>query len=145
MLKLSRIIITLWLLLQTFLRASIMRLIFTFIVQFTLKFVNHFWICVKHLEISLLVLIKSIKIKGNKFLYFNFDKGGWKLQKKSHFYIASEVKFTFWVDKSSLKMQKKSEVLKNWSIRSNSVTRQAVNAKIEKWDILSSFQTMCSS
>ena len=35
--------------------------------------------------------------------------------------------FTFWVDKSLLKMPKKvdiDEFLKNWSLRSNSVTRQ---------------------
>ena len=49
----------------------------------------------------------------------------WKSQKKSHSIL--RVTFTFWVDKSSLKMPKIvnfGELLKTWSLRSNSVTRQ---------------------
>ena len=54
--------------------------------------------------------------------------GVWKSQKKSHStWRAKRATFTFWVDKSSLKMPKIvnfDEVLKTQSLRSNSVTRQ---------------------
>ena len=77
-----------------------------------------------------------------------------KITEKVSFNIAFA---TFWVDKSWLKMPKivyVGEFLKNWSLRSNSVTRHVSfkigqklveNAKIEKfkWDILSIFQTWC--
>ena len=52
----------------------------------------------------------------------------WKSQKKSHSILRAKwATFTFWVDKSSLKMPKMvnfGEFLKTWSLRSNSVTRQ---------------------
>ena len=52
----------------------------------------------------------------------------WKSQKKYHSTLpAKRATFTFWVDKSSLKMPKIvhfGEFLKIWSLRSNSVTRQ---------------------
>ena len=54
--------------------------------------------------------------------------GVWKSQKKSYSTLrAKRAMFTFWVDKSSLKMPKIvhfGEFLKTWSLRSNSVTRQ---------------------
>ena len=54
--------------------------------------------------------------------------GVWKSQKKSHSTLrAKRATFTFWVDKSELKMPKMvhfDEFLKSWSFRSNSVTRQ---------------------
>ena len=54
--------------------------------------------------------------------------GVWKSQKKSHSTLrAKRATFTFWVDKSKLKMPKTihfGEFLKTWSLRSNSVTRQ---------------------
>ena len=54
--------------------------------------------------------------------------GVWKSQKKSHSTLrAKRAMFTFWVDKSYLKMPKIvhfGEFLKTWSKRSNSVTRQ---------------------
>ena len=55
----------------------------------------------------------------------------WKLHKMSHSKLrAKRAKFTFWVDKYSLKMPKMQmvnfgEFLKTWSIWSNSDTRQA--------------------
>ena len=52
----------------------------------------------------------------------------WKSQEMSHSNLrAKRATFTFWVDKSWLKMPKNvhfSEFLKIWSLRSNSVTRQ---------------------
>ena len=52
----------------------------------------------------------------------------WKSQNKSHSTLrAKRATFTFWVDKSWLKMPKMvhfCEFLKTWSLRSNSVTRQ---------------------
>ena len=54
--------------------------------------------------------------------------GVWKSQKKSNSTLrAKRATFTFWVDKSLLKMPKMvdfGEFLKIWSLRSNSVTRQ---------------------
>ena len=54
--------------------------------------------------------------------------GVWKSQKKSHSTLrAKRATFTFWVDKSSLKMPKMvhfGQFLKTWSLLSNSVTRQ---------------------
>ena len=53
--------------------------------------------------------------------------GVWKSQKKSHSTLrAKRATFTFWVDKSWLKMPKMihfGEFLKTWSLRSNRVTR----------------------
>ena len=53
--------------------------------------------------------------------------GVWESQKKSHSTLrAKRATFTFWVDKSLLKMPKMvhfGEFLKTWSLRSNSVTR----------------------
>ena len=83
--------------------------------------------------------------------------GVWKSQKKSHSTLqAKRPTFTFWVDKSSLKMPEMvhfGELLKTWSLRSNSVTRQNSFSRTKiggKWqnskfkcDILSNFQTMC--
>ena len=84
----------------------------------------------------------------------------WKSQKKSHSTLrAKRATFTFWVDKSWLKMPKMvhfGEFLKTCSLRSNSVTRQVnfkstkigekcTKLKNIKWDILGDFQTMCSS
>ena len=64
-------------------------------------------------------------------LYYDnnvFIHGVWKSQKKSHSTLrAKRATFTFWVDKSWLKMPKMvhfGEFLKTWSLRSNSVTRQ---------------------
>ena len=75
-----------------------------------------------------------------------------KITQKVSFNIVSEAKFTFWVDKSSLKMPKIvnfGEFFKTFNLRSNSVTRQVTfnRTKIEKFvcDILSNFQTLCSS
>ena len=52
----------------------------------------------------------------------------WKSQKRSHSTLrAKRATFTFWVDKSWLKMPKMvhfGEFLKIWSLRSNRVTRQ---------------------
>ena len=51
--------------------------------------------------------------------------GVWKSQKKPHSTLrAKRTTFTFWVDKSLLKMVQFGEFLKTWSLRSNSVTRQ---------------------
>ena len=54
--------------------------------------------------------------------------GVWKSQKKSHSTLrAKRATFTFWVDKSWLKVPRMvhfGEFLKNWSLQSNSVTRQ---------------------
>ena len=85
--------------------------------------------------------------------------GVWKSQKKSHSTLrAKRATFTFWVDKSCLKMPKMvhfGEFLKTSSLRSNSVTRQVSFYRTKKnwWkmpkfkkfkcDILSNFQTMC--
>ena len=64
---------------------------------------------------------------------------------------AKRATYTFWVDKSSLKMPKIlnfGEFLKTWSLRSRSVTRQyknlVENAKMENFicDILCNFQLM---
>ena len=77
-------------------------------------------------------------------------------RKKYHWTLrAKRATFTFWVDKSSLKMPKLvqfGEFLKTSSLRSNSVTRHVSfnrtkigeNAKIQKFkcDILSTFQTL---
>ena len=56
------------------------------------------------------------------------EHGVWKSQKKSHSTLrAKRATFTFWMDKSWLKMPKVVhfvEFLKTWSLRSNSVTRQ---------------------
>ena len=57
--------------------------------------------------------------------------GVWKSQKKSHLERAKRATFTFWVDKSSLKMPKMvhfGEVWKIWTLQSNSITRH-VNLK----------------
>ena len=55
-------------------------------------------------------------------------QGVWKSQKKSHSTLrAKRATFTFWADKSWLKMPKMlnfGEFLQTWSLRSNSVTRQ---------------------
>ena len=52
----------------------------------------------------------------------------WKSQKMSHAKLrAKRATFTFWEDKSQLKMPKNAqfgEFLNTWSLRSNSVTRQ---------------------
>ena len=60
--------------------------------------------------------------------YCKTDHSVWKSQKKSYSTLrAKRAKFTFWVDKSWLKMPKMvnfGEFLKTWSLRSNSVTRQ---------------------
>ena len=59
--------------------------------------------------------------------FVTFFHGVWKSEKKVAFNIASEVKFTFWVDKSLLKMPKMvhfGEFFENWSLQSNSATRQ---------------------
>ena len=79
-----------------------------------------------------------------------------KLQKKSHSIRAKRATFTFWVEKSSLKMPKKvdfDEFLKTWNLQSNIVTRQVTfyigqklvkNGKIIKFkgDIFGDFQTV---
>ena len=56
--------------------------------------------------------------------------GVWKSQKKSHStWRAKRATFTFWVDKSLLKMPKMvnfGKFLKSWSLRSYSVTRQVI-------------------
>ena len=67
----------------------------------------------------------------------------WKSQKKSHSTLrAKRATFTFWVDKSWLKMPKMvhfDEFLKTWSLRSNSVTRQVsfnrtkIGGKCQNW------------
>ena len=61
---------------------------------------------------------------------FNTLHSVWKSQKKSHSTLrAKRATFTFWVDKSSLKMPKMvnfGEFLKTWILRSNSVTRQVI-------------------
>ena len=58
----------------------------------------------------------------------NHKHGVWKSQKKYHSTLrAKRATFTFWVNKSWLKMPKKfhfGEFLKTWSLRSISVTRQ---------------------
>ena len=70
---------------------------------------------------------------------------GFENHKKYHTTLrAKRATFTFWMHKSSLKMPKLvhyGEILKTWSLRSNSVTRQAENAKSQKfkWDILNNF------
>ena len=52
----------------------------------------------------------------------------WKSQKKSHSTLREKrAKFTFWVDKSWLKMPKMVKIckfLETWSLQSNSITRQ---------------------
>ena len=59
----------------------------------------------------------------------------WKSQKKSHSTLrVKRASFTFWMDKSSLKRPKMvnfGEFLKNWSLRSNSVTRQIIVKRIK--------------
>ena len=68
--------------------------------------------------------------------FFTQKHGVWKSQKKSHSTLrVKRATFTFWVDKSWLKMPKMvhfGDFLKTWSLRSNSVTRQKLveNAKI---------------
>ena len=62
--------------------------------------------------------------------WWNFFLKTWclKITKKSHSTLqAKRAMFTFWVDKSSLKMPKMvnfGDFLKTWNLRSNSVTRQ---------------------
>ena len=73
-------------------------------------------------------------LKSSSFLCTSLYYGGalvhgvWKSQKKSHSTLqAKRATFSFWVDKSELKMPKMvhfGEFLKTWSLRSNSVTRQ---------------------
>ena len=84
------------------------------------------------------------------------NHGVWKSQKKSHSTMrAKRATFTFWVDKSLLKMPKMvhfGEFLKTWSFRSNVLPDMSVligqklvkNAKIQKFKcvILSNLQTM---
>ena len=89
--------------------------------------------------------------------YFGNPHNVWKSQKKSHSTLrAKRATFTFWVDKSWLKMPKMvhfCEFLKTWSLRSNSVTGLVTlfdtvgqilveKAKIAKfkWDILVIFK-----
>ena len=77
----------------------------------------------------------------------------WNWPRMSHSTLrAKRATFTFWVDKSYLKMPKMvhlGEFLKNYCLRFNSVTRQAsfnrtiIGGKCQKWDILSNIQTMC--
>ena len=69
----------------------------------------------------------------------------WKSLKKSHSTLrAKRATFTFWVDKSSLKMCHFGKFLKTWSLQSSSVTRQVnfdrtkIGAKIEKLNVLMS-------
>ena len=104
-------------------------------VQGHIDILSHFQVCSK-------ILLHSV----------------WKSQNKSHSTLrAKRATFTFWVDKSSLKMQKNDqfgEFLRTWSLRSNSVTRQVTfnrpkmveNAKINKLkcDIFSDFQNNVS-
>ena len=75
--------------------------------------------------------------------------GVWKSQKTTHTTLrAKRATFTFWVDKSWLKMPKMvhfGKFLKTWSLRSNSVTRQVSFNRTKiggKCDILSNFQAM---
>ena len=60
-------------------------------------------------------------------------------------WFLNTVTFTFWVDKSSLKMPKTGNLTSFWkhSSRSSSVTRHFANIENIKWDILSTFQTIC--
>ena len=118
------------------------------------------------LSCSLISTIKRVKERNGiliclpSSLYFfisleSYLHSGWKSQKKSHSTLrAKRATFTFWVDKSSLKMPKKihfGEFLKTRILPSNSVTRQ-VTFNREKngrkcqninnqCDILSGFQT----
>ena len=76
---------------------------------------------------------------------FHSVHGVWKSQKKSHSTLrAKRATFTFWVDKSWLKMPKMvhfGEFLKTWSLRSNSVTREVsfnrtkIGGKCQNWKI----------
>ena len=71
---------------------------------------------------------KSILSRAAIFYYFSCVLHTvWKLKKKSHSALrAKRAMFTFWVDKSSLKMPKIvdfGEFLKTWSLLSKSVTR----------------------
>ena len=71
--------------------------------------------------------------------------GVWKSQKKSRSTLrAKRATFTFWVDKSWLKMPEMvqfGEFLKTWSLRSNRVTRQVsfnrtkIGGKCQNWKI----------
>ena len=76
---------------------------------------------------------KKVQLKVN--CKFQFIHSVWKSTKKSHSTLrAKRATFIFWVDKSSLKMPKMvnfGEFLKTWSLRSNSVTRQDKNWKIQ--------------
>ena len=109
---------------------------------------------------------KLTRLLTKKFQKFNFAifvqnllghpvHSGWKSQKKSHSTLrAKRATFSFWVDKSSLKMPKMvhfGEFLKSWRLRSNSVTRQVTfklveNAKIRnfKCDIFGWFSNTVS-
>ena len=68
-------------------------------------------------------------LQDHPFLMFRITQNHivWKSPKKSHSKLrAKRATFTFWVDKSLLKMPKKvhfGEFLKIWSLRSNNVTR----------------------
>ena len=61
----------------------------------------------------------------------------WKSQKKSNSILrAKRATFTFWVDKSWLKIPKIvnfGKFLKTWSLRSNSVTKQVRLKKDKNW------------
>ena len=69
----------------------------------------------------------------------------WKSSKKSHSTLrAKRATFTFWVDKSWLKIPKLvnfGEFLKTWILRSNSVTRQVtfkrtkIGGKCQNWKV----------
>ena len=80
----------------------------------------------KRMKISLLTII-DIYVSNETFRA-TLKHCVWKSQKKSHSTLrAKRATFTFWVDKSSLKMPKMVHFgvfLKTWSLRSNSVTRQ---------------------
>ncbi len=78
----------------------------------------------------LVVALESAWFHKTKMLLICFLKihGVWKSQRKYHSSLrAKQATFTFWVDKSWLKMPKMvhfCKFLKTWSLRSSSVTRQ---------------------
>ena len=87
---------------------------------------NHPGLC---LLLSIWVrIIVDIRTKKKKSSFLLRNHGVWKSQEKSHSTLrAKRATFTFWVDKSSLKMPKMvqfGEFLKTCSLRSNRVTRQ---------------------
>ena len=105
-----------------------------------------------------MVFLSSLAIRHWHSHKSSQQHGVWKSQNKYHSTLrAKRATFTFWVDKSWLKMPKMvhfGEVLRTWSLRSNSVTRQVsfnrtkIGGKYKNYKnsnaTLSHFQTMCN-